>query len=70
MTYSLTEHQLRAQLASAHRTKTRDPERIDALRRQLREQQLAEHIRRVVDQAPPLTGEQRARLAALLTEAA
>ncbi|GAA2614754.1 hypothetical protein GCM10010399_52090 [Dactylosporangium fulvum] len=30
------------------------------------EDELAEHARRVVDRAPPLTQEQRARLAALL----
>jgi hypothetical protein len=36
------------------------------LRRELRAAQLAEHIRRVVDAAPPLTDDQRTRLAALL----
>lgn len=66
MKYSLAEHQLRAQLAAAHRRRERDPEQINDLRRQLREQQLADHIKRVVDEAPPLTSEQRARLAALL----
>jgi hypothetical protein len=30
---------------------------------------LAEHVRRLVDQAPPLSTEQRARLAALLRPA-
>ena len=59
-----------ANIAAEHRKKDRDPERIDHLRRQLREEQLAEHIRRVVDQAPPLTAEQKTRLAALLTGAA
>lgn len=59
-----------ANIASEHRKKIRDQSRIDDLRRQLREEQLAEHIKRVVDQAPPLTAEQKARLAALLTEAA
>jgi hypothetical protein len=38
------------------------------LRRELRAAQLAEHIRRVVDAAPPLSDDQRARLAALLTK--
>lgn len=61
---------LRANLAAEHRKKIRDPDRIDDLRRQLREIHLAEHIKRVVDEAPPLTADQRARLAALLTEAA
>lgn len=41
-------------------------EQADALRRELREQRLREHIEQVVDTAPPLTAEQRARLAALL----
>jgi hypothetical protein len=37
-----------------------------ALRRDLRVAQLAAHIRRVVDAAPPLSGAQRDRLAVLL----
>ena len=36
------------------------------LRRDMRAAKLAEHIRRVVDAAPPLTDDQRARLAVLL----
>jgi hypothetical protein len=36
------------------------------LRRDLRAASLAEHIRKVVDSAPPLSDQQRARLAALL----
>jgi hypothetical protein len=36
------------------------------LRRDLRAAQLAEHIRKVVDAAPPLTQDQRVRLTALL----
>ena len=40
---------------------------ITALRRDLRADRLEEHIQRVVDEAPPLTAEQRARLAILLT---
>ncbi|MFI7426091.1 hypothetical protein ACIBPB_03815 [Micromonospora sp. NPDC049836] len=43
-----------------------DP-RLPDLRRDLRAAELEEHIRRLVDTAPPLTHEQRARLAALLT---
>jgi len=38
----------------------------DQLRRDMRAAKLAEHIRRVVDVAPPLTDDQRARLTALL----
>lgn len=37
------------------------------LRRQLKAETLAEHIQRVVDEAPPLSADQRARLALLLT---
>jgi hypothetical protein len=56
---------IHAHLAAEHRKKNRDPERIAELRSQLREAKLAEHIRQVVDQAPPLSAEQKARLAAL-----
>lgn len=36
------------------------------LRRKLREERAAEYIKNLVDQAPPLTDEQRTRLAELL----
>ena len=50
------------------RTKKADPNAdVSELRRQLREQRLTEHIERVVNQTPPLTAEQRERLALLLT---
>lgn len=39
---------------------------VTELRRQLKAERLEEHIRRVVDDAPPLSDEQRARLAQLL----
>lgn len=39
---------------------------VTELRRKLRAERLEEHIRRVVDEAPPLTREQRDRLATLL----
>jgi hypothetical protein len=39
---------------------------VTELRRQLKAERLEEHVRRIVDAAPPLTGEQRARLAAIL----
>ncbi|BDB42841.1 MULTISPECIES: hypothetical protein [Mycobacterium] len=42
-----------------------DPELVEA-RRALRAHQLAEHVARVVAQAPPLTAEQRERIAAIL----
>jgi hypothetical protein len=41
-------------------------EAVDAAVLDLRERTLSEHIQREVDKAPPLTNEQRARLAALL----
>lgn len=42
-----------------------DPDLLDA-RRSLRAERLAEHIARVVAEAPPLTDEQRDELAVLL----
>ncbi len=61
---SWTHH--RARVASLSRDRAPDdPELLDA-RRSLREERLAAAIRETVDAAPPLTDEQRARLAALL----
>jgi hypothetical protein len=42
-----------------------DP-RLPTLRRDLRAAELEEHVRRIVDGAPPLTAEQRDTIAALL----
>jgi hypothetical protein len=39
---------------------------VTELRRQLKAERLEEHIRNLVDSAPPLTDDQRARLAAIL----
>lgn len=39
---------------------------VTELRRQLKAERLEEHIRRLVDEAPPLTPAQRDRLAVLL----
>lgn len=56
----------RARVASLSRSRPADdPELLDA-RRTLRTTRLAEHIARVVDEAPPLTPEQRDRLAVIL----
>jgi hypothetical protein len=55
----------RSKLAVAVRDKHPEPE-ITALRRDLRAERLEEHIKSIVDQAPPLTDQQRARIAALL----
>lgn len=56
----------RARIASLSRSRqSDDPELIEA-RRNLAAERLADHIKRVVDQAPPLSPEQRSRLAGLL----
>lgn len=58
----------RARIASLSRSRASDdPELLDA-RRNLRAAQLEEHIRKVVDAAPPLTAAQRSRLASLLRD--
>jgi hypothetical protein len=43
-----------------------DPNVIDEHRRDLRAERLADHIKKVVDSAPPLTDQQKGRLSALL----
>jgi hypothetical protein len=56
----------RARVASLSRSrKDDDPELVDA-RRNMRAERLADAIKRTVDAAPPLTAEQRDRLALLL----
>ena len=56
----------RARIASLSRSRDPDdPALVDA-RRNLRYERLADHIARVVAEAPPLTGDQRRKLAALL----
>lgn len=56
----------RARVASLTRSRTADdPELVDA-RRNLKAERLANLVRQVVDSAPPLTDDQRARIAALL----
>lgn len=57
----------RARLASLHARADRVPaEAIVDARREYEAQALADHIARVVDAAPPLTNEQREKLAVLL----
>lgn len=49
-------------------TKRADPSAdVTELRRQLKAERLEEYIQRTVDSAPPLTTEQRSRLALLLS---
>lgn len=56
----------RARIASLSRSRAADdPDLIEA-RRNLRAERLADHVQRVVSEAPPLTDDQRARIAALL----
>lgn len=43
-----------------------DDPRLPDARRELRAAELEEHVRRIIDAAPPLTSEQRDRIAALL----
>jgi hypothetical protein len=60
------ERSLRARVATEYRRRTRDPERIEELRRELAAQQIEDHIQRITASAPPLTPGQRQRLAALV----
>lgn len=54
----------RSQIAHAIR---QDPDAdVTHLRRQLKAERLADHIKAVVDSAPPLTADQRERLADIL----
>jgi len=61
---SWTHHRARVAALSRDRAPD-DPELLNA-RRDLREERLAAAIRKAVDAAPPLSDEQRTRLAALL----
>lgn len=57
----------RARIASLTRSRTADdPELIEA-RRNLRAASLESHIARILAEAPPLTADQRQRIAGLLT---
>jgi hypothetical protein len=57
---------LRGQVAASKRHYGADDPRSTEAARELREAMLAEQIKKVVDSAPPLSSEQRARLAVLL----
>lgn len=56
----------RARIASLSRDRDADDPELAEARLNLRAARLAEHVRKVVDQAPPLTPAQRDRIAALL----
>jgi len=55
----------RARVAAMRRHHPNDP-KTDELAAAFKADRLAQHIQRIVDEAPPLTPEQRARLAVLL----
>lgn len=57
---------LRAQIAATARHNPNDPALTDA-RRELKASRLSDYIQRVVDEAPPLTTEQRHSIAAALS---
>lgn len=59
----------RARYASLCRSRTPDDPDLLAARRDLRASRAEDYIRALVDTAPPLTAEQRTRLAALLAPA-
>jgi hypothetical protein len=67
VSYSPAEHTLRARLAAEHRKRNADPQRITELRRQLREQQIADRIRDWLSSDPVPTPAQRRELAAMLS---
>ncbi|WP_273733367.1 hypothetical protein [Mycolicibacterium septicum] len=56
----------RNKLASTARHHSDDPSKIDDARRDLAEAKIADYVERVLAAAPPLTDEQRVRLAELL----
>lgn len=66
MTMSPVARQERARIASLSRSRTADdPDLIEA-RRNLRAASLESHVLRILDEAPPLTAEQRQHIAGLL----
>ncbi|WP_344054452.1 hypothetical protein [Microbacterium lacus] len=56
----------RARVASLSRSRSADDPDLIAARRDLRAARIEDYIQRVVATAPPLTADQRSRLAALL----
>lgn len=60
----------RARVAALTRHRPEDGPALDAARRELKVASAETYIRELVDSAPPLTDEQRARLAVLLRGAA
>ncbi len=58
--------QERARVASLTRSRTADDPDLIAAKRNLCALRLEDHVRKVVSEAPPLTDEQRERIASLL----
>lgn len=58
--------QARQRLGGTIRLNPNDPEKIASARRDLAAAKIADYIERTVASAPPLSDEQRARIAALL----
>lgn len=56
----------RARIAALSRDRKPDDPELVAARRDLAYERLAEHVRKVVDAAPPATPDQLARIAAIL----
>ncbi|WP_433787201.1 hypothetical protein ACQPX6_10290 [Actinomycetospora sp. CA-101289] len=66
MTTSLTPEQRTARARLAARSRHNPDADLSSERRELRAASLEAHVRRVVDQLPPLTDAQRDRIATLL----
>jgi len=66
MSTTTTWKQKRAQIAGLTRVLEPDDPKLAEMRRELRAQRLEEHVAKVVQAAPPLTAEQRDRIAAIL----
>lgn len=66
---SSTVYHHRARVAALTRSRASDDADLVAERRALAEASISEYVRKVVAAAPPLTGEQRDRLALLLRDA-
>lgn len=60
----------RARVAALTRSRDADDPDLVEARRNLRAERLADHVKRVVDEAPPLTAEQLDRICSLLRGAA
>lgn len=60
--------QVRAAIANVQRHHGSDDPRLPELRSELRAARAEDYIRRLVDDAPPLTADQRARLAVALLQ--